>query len=55
MFDLKTLQEECNTIEGINGMMREQLYYAYKYVEQGKIKISDECFSVLTSLMCYYF
>lgn len=45
MFEL--IKEQCQTKEGIESLTKEQLYYAWEYVEKGLISLSSELYIIL--------
>jgi len=47
MFEM--IQEQVRTIEGINSMSCQDMYYAFKWQDQ--LEITKECFSELVNLM----
>jgi|GEM_PF-3420690 len=54
MFD--KIKRKMQILEEIKTMSIEELFYAWKWLEEGKfndITISDECFSELTLQCCF--
>lgn len=50
MFEI--IKEEIKTIEGVRNMFTDHLYYAYKWVEEGTLEVSDKVFTELVNQMC---
>jgi len=50
MFEM--LKEQVQTLEGISYMSNQDMYYAYKWIEEGRIELPDECFTALINQMC---
>lgn len=49
------IKEKIQTIEGIKNMSKEELYYAWKWLEEGRfsdMSLSEECFSELSMWCC---
>lgn len=53
MYD--TIKEKIQTVEGVRSMWKDELYYAWKWYEEGKfddINIPDECITELAMWCC---
>jgi hypothetical protein len=50
MFDW--IVENTRTVEGIVNLSKENMYYAWKYLEEDKIEMSSEVISELAFQMC---
>jgi len=50
MFEM--IKKQVQTLEGISYMSKQDMYYAYKWIEEGAIELPDECFTALIDQMC---
>jgi len=45
--------ENTRTVEGIINLSKQDLYYAWKYLEEDRIEMSSEVVSELATQMCF--
>ncbi len=46
------IKEQVKTTEGIQNMSKEEMYYAWKWFEEGNLILSSEAEGELASQMC---
>lgn len=46
------IEEKVKTVEDVRNMSSRDLYYAYKWMEDGSLEVSDEVAGELVTQMC---
>lgn len=46
------IKENTRTKEGIDNLSKQDIYYAWKWYEEGSLKINDEVIDKLADQMC---
>jgi len=46
------IKEEVKTVEGVQNLSSQDLYYAWKWMEEGSLNVSDEVCSAMCDEMC---